>query len=145
MSHLTGLPPKGLVDEIANFLRGFTIHLGIIAIGYATLTFVFGDDLWGNGRAPTYDAALSVPWAPQSWGLFAATCGVLIIVMEFRDKNKHLSLLLVTQGIWCFIFSAFFLIDSVEKQTPFGLPGTWIYFSVGVFYMGRARLAWVWR
>lgn len=139
------LPSKELFIVILNFLRWFTVHLGLISIGYGLLTFVFGAGLWGTGSLPSYQSALSVPMAPQSWGTFALTCGILMLIGEFTSKKNLLASSSFLQGIWCFTFASFFLFDSIKSQTSVGASGVWVYIAFGVIYLGRARLAWVWR
>lgn len=128
-----------------NFLRWFTIHLGLISVGYGLLTFAFGEGLWGTGSLPTYQSALSVPMAPQSWGTFAMTCGALMVIGEFANKAGLLASASFLQGIWCLTFASFFLFDSIQHETSAGISGVWVYAAFGVIYLGRARLAWVWR
>ncbi|QNJ55345.1 membrane protein [Gordonia phage LittleFella] len=139
------LPPKTKVDAVVNFVRGITLILGVYPMAYGALTFIFGDALWGSGLAPTYLAALEVPWAPESWGTFAATCGIMLIVAELREKHVWLSGACFLQGVWCFTFGVFFIRDCIDNMTSFGAPGALIHLSLGVVYFLRCGLAWIWR
>ncbi|QXO13689.1 hypothetical protein SEA_DUMPTRUCK_34 [Gordonia phage DumpTruck] len=127
------------------FIRAVTLVSGGFAIGYGVLTFLFGKELWGNGAAMTYDAALTVPYAPQSWGLVAMTLGVLIIFSELKEARRAKTVFMGLQGVWCFIFASYFLIDCLSSGHPFGAPGVLVYSFVGTIFLLCAMLAWAWR
>lgn len=131
------------IAEAEAFIRGVTTLLGVFPIGYAILTFCFGDPLWAG--APTYDTANSVPHAPESWGVVAVCAGVLILVGEYTRHHRLIVAGAGVQSVWCLFFSVAFLTDSLDKHISFGLPGTWVYFIFAALLVARARLAWVWR
>lgn len=135
---------KERVEEAADFIRHVTVVLGLLSIGYGTLTFIFGDFLWAHGDMGTYRAALSVPLAPQSWGTMAVAMGLIILWAEFAEKYTAKSISLGLQGLWCLVFASFFFYDCVDQKSAFGVPAILLWGAFGVLYIGRSRLAWKW-
>lgn len=131
------------IAEAEAFIRGVTTLLGVFPIGYALLTFCFGDPLWAG--APTYDTANSVPYAPESWGVVAICAGCLILLGEYMRRHVLIVAGALVQSVWCLFFAVGFGVDSVNHHVPFGLPGTWVYFTIAALMVVRARLAWAWR
>lgn len=135
---------KGRVDEAADFIRHVTVVLGLLSVGYGALTFIFGDFLWASGEKGAYQAALSVPLAPQSWGTVAVAMGIIILWAEFAEKYKVKAIALLLQGFWCFVFASFFFYDCVDQKSAFAAPAILLWGAFGVVYIGRCRLAWKW-
>ena len=129
--------------EAFAYVRGSTQAFIIFPIGYGILTLVFGDELWGAGRL--YDAAMVIPFAPESWGVLALVFGILMAIGEFSERKMFLSVGCAMMGIWCYTFAALFLIDCLRYETPFGAPEALLYSVIGTHYWGRSRLALKWR
>lgn len=130
-------------NEVYNFIRYGTLTLSLLPMGYGTLTLIFGDNLWGSTRL--YDAAMVVPFAPESWGIYALVCGAFIAAGVLSNCQKMIKRACWAQSFWCLIFAFLFLLDCVRHETPFGAPGALIHFVFGVIFAGRGRLASKWR
>lgn len=125
-----------------SFVHGFTVNMAIIPIGYGILTFVFGAEMWSGA---TYGSAMSVPYAPQSWGTVALALGILIVISERKRLYGLMSVACFLSATWCLIFAFFFLFDCIRHGMSFGAPGVLVYSTIGVAFLSLSRLAWKWR
>ncbi|NIL77589.1 hypothetical protein [Rhodococcus sp. B10] len=118
-----------LLKDLLFFARTATLVLGAIAIGYGALTLVFGEALW-DGPSHVYGTALSVPYAPQSWGLVAMAAGICVISGQLLDRHRLIIVGATVMVLWFLFFGGSFLFDVVESQSPFGAPGALVYLSL---------------
>lgn len=140
--------PQGIsrekVEEADDFIRGTTTVLALLPMGYGILSFLFGEALWGNGNSTAYQAALSAPLAPESWGAFALLCGAIILWAEFAEKFRAKAVACFAQGVWCLTFASFFFFDCISRNTVFGSTAVLIWTAFASIYLWRSRLAWKW-
>ncbi|WBF03894.1 hypothetical protein SEA_MAREELIH_111 [Gordonia phage Mareelih] len=135
---------RALVADGEAYIHGNTVIMILFPLAYGTLTFVFGDALWGKGTV--YDTAQIVPGAPQTWGAYTFICG-LMILYGTRTKNKDRRARFIILGcgfqvIWSAFFALTFVIDCLDYATPLGATGALIHSTLLYFYANRVILAW---
>lgn len=125
------------VSDLLFFSRAVTFVLGAIAIGYGTLTFTFGASLW-HGPSPVYGTALSVPYAPQSWGVVAIAAGLCVVVGQWIGQHRIIITGAVSMTLWFLFFAVSFFRDVIKSDLPFGAPGILIYGALCVLMVLRS-------
>lgn len=127
------------VADLLFFSRAVTFVLGAIALGYGVLTFAFGAALW-HGPSPVYGTALSVPYAPQSWGAVAAVAGICVIAGQWTGVHRVILLGTAVMIVWFLFFAGSFALDIAESGTPFGSPGVLIYSALCLLMVLRSTV-----
>ncbi|OZD74904.1 hypothetical protein CH273_25810 [Rhodococcus sp. 05-339-2] len=128
-----------LVSDLLFFARSVTVVLGALAIGYGTLTFTFGAALW-SGPSHVYGTALTVPYAPQSWGVVAIVAGVLVVTGQLASRHRVVVAGAAVMILWFLFFAISFLFDVVNSGNPFGAPGVLVYTLLCVLMVLRVTV-----
>lgn len=138
--HLPEIFPvnKDKLKALLDYAKGNGIVHGLFAICYGLLTIIFGDELW-NG--PVYQNANKLPWAPQSWGLVALLCGVIILYGAYRDRERLVRWGCFFMAVWCFVFASLFLKDFIEYKAALSLPGVISYYHAAFLMINRSVLS----
>ncbi|OZF25188.1 hypothetical protein CH296_28010 [Rhodococcus sp. 14-2496-1d] len=127
------------VSDLIFFARSVTVVLGLLAVGYGALTFTFGAALW-DGPSHVYGTALTVPFAPQSWGVVAVVAGALVVVGQLGDRHHVVVLGAAVMVLWFLFFAVSFVFDVVESGVPLGSPGILVYTSLCVLMVLRVTV-----
>lgn len=127
--------------RLLDFVRVATVLLGLLPLLYGGLTWVYGDRLWAMNLA--YNTALSVPWAPQSWGTLFIVVGVGTIIAAQRGHRRCIAIFTLSAALMLAMFMVTFLTEVVANDKPGGLPPTIVYGVVSLLFLARSHLAWV--
>lgn len=137
-----------LADKLAaeytrqlDYIRTQTVMFGLLPVLYGLLTFAFGDDLWSG--SVVYRTALSVPYAPESWGVTFVTLGVGVMLFSWTGRQRLLATWSMATALILSMFMVTFLTEWVANDNPSGLPPGIIYAVLAMSFMNRARLAWI--
>ena len=138
------MPEK--LRALIDYAKGNAIVHSLFAITYGLITIFFGDELWELGHV--YSSAKQVPYAPESWGILAIFCGVIILFGVFRGnfRSDYRGEAMIRVGCllfsaWCFVFAILFAWDCVKYKTPIGLPGVANYLYMALLVVHRGVLA----
>jgi len=144
-----------LHDELANafaktvepqltYIRVQTGLLGLLPAVYGTLTFIFGGRLWDLGRdsGNAYATAMTVPYAPQSWGTVFVVVGVGMVYSAWSHRRKPLVVFSLGGALLSATFMMTFLADLINGQRVSVLPAAAVYTVLALMFLNRARLAW---
>ncbi|AKJ72578.1 hypothetical protein PP301_gp040 [Gordonia phage GMA2] len=125
-----------LIKTAEHNSRGQTLVLGGFGIAYGILTFTFGKRLWWDPSVhvrSVYENALTVPGAPQTWGVISLSLGLAMLVGLKIGSHKVVAVGSWGLALWSFVFCFTFVIDSLDHEwTPVGLPAALI---LGVFWL----------
>lgn len=130
-------------QALADYVRLSTWLISILPIVYGGLTWVFGDDLWT--QSPIYRTALSVPYAPQSWGTAFIVLGVLSILLAELKSYAVDALCCMIMAVILASFMIAFLTEAIGSRLVGALPPATIYALFSLLFMNRARLSWKFR
>ncbi|QAX95306.1 membrane protein [Gordonia phage Hello] len=131
------------VESMKLYLAIESYALSAFAIYYGLLTYRFGESLWPPGRS-----ALSVPYAPQSWGTAMIVLAILTMIVSHRRIrwSKYVSLTMKLMCLVWGVFSATFVIDIVfHNAGPNAYPPMGVYLLLAVACANRSSLEDQWR
>lgn len=136
-----------LADKLAaeytrhiNYIRTQTVLLGLLPVFYGLLTFIYGDALWGGSIV--YRTALTVPYAPESWGVAFMALGTGVIIFAGVRYQVLLAASCILTALVLSMFMVTFLTEVVLGNNMSGLPPGVVYGIFSLSFMNRARLAW---
>lgn len=122
-----------------DYIRGTIGLLAVLPIIYGLLTWVFPDELWSGSEV--YNTALSVPGAPQSWGVAFVSLGVTLLLCAFKRcyrATMAVSLLIaLVLGMFMVTFGTEYYLRHNESSLPPALA--WGVFSL--LFLNLYRLA----
>lgn len=130
-------------QALADYVRISTWLIGILPIAYGGMTWIFGDDLWSS--SPIYRTALSVPYAPQSWGTTFIVLGVLSILLAELRYYAMDAVCCMAMAVILASFMVAFMAEAIGHHLIGALPPATIYALFSLLFMIRARLSWKFR
>lgn len=129
--------------RLIDFVRTATVLLGLLPLMYGGLTWFYGDSLWAGSLA--YGTALSVPWAPQSWGTMFIVVGVVIIGAARRGHRKCIAISTLVGALMLSMFMVTFLTEVFSNGKEGAWPPALVYGVMSLLFLARSRLAWTGR
>lgn len=124
----------------ADYVRTTTVLLGLLPLMYGVLTWVYGERLWAESGV--YTTAMTVPWAPQSWGTVFMGLGAGTVWSAYRDRRRWTIALTLAMALVLSTFMITFLVVAVTGKVS-ALHPALVYGVVSLLFLVRARLAWV--
>lgn len=129
--------------RLLDFTRTATVLLGLLPLIYGGLTWVYGDNLWAN--VEVYGTALTVPWAPQSWGALFIALGAGTIVSARMGRRRCIAGFTLASALLLAMFMVTFVTEAIKDSSPAALALSTVYGVVSLLFLARSCLAWAGR
>lgn len=133
--------PNAKDADIRSSEHGTTILLILFGMVLGLVTVLGGEKRWS---APAFEAALSVPGAPESWGwvLLAASAATLYGYWNSRGIGLYLLTFgMFLMGLWFLFFGIAFLVQFIDNNTV-SANGPLISTLLAILYIQRSVMYW---
>lgn len=111
--------------------------LGTFAVVHGVMVIYGGRKRWSS---PLYEVAVSVPYAPLSWGLPLTLAGLLVMAASLAGWRRLTSVGLFCVAVWCAFFAfSFFTAAMSYDNLPFSVALTYGTFAVGGIVLSIAH------
>lgn len=112
---------------------------GILTLGaiLGTLIVIGGRARWSS---PSYEIALTYPYAPASWGIVLGIASVIGIVGSVYGKLRVVAVALHLFAMWCVFFDISFIQTATANPNAAttGIP-VYFGFAIGAVVLGVAH------
>ncbi|WRQ08242.1 hypothetical protein JDBV14_00640 [Mycobacterium phage harman] len=127
-------------QRLEEYARLSTVLISVLPLIYGALTIAYGQELWAY--SPIYRTALTVPYAPQSWGLVFITLGTLSLLFAWRRYHRAMSVVSILLALALSMFMLTFAAEAVASGNLSAVPPAVIYGLFSLAFLNRSRLAW---
>ena len=127
-------------QRMQEYVRFSTVLISTLPVVYGILTWVFGSALWSG--SPVYQHALSVPYAPQSWGTVFIVLGVLSVWFGEKQQYRALAVTSILLGLVLGSFMFTFAAGAITSNTLSAIPPAVVYGIFALAFLNRSLLAW---
>lgn len=103
---------------------------GILSIGLVlgVLIVVGGDVRWSS---PSYETALTYPYAPESWGYVLGSSSLVGLLGSLSGRLRVVAVGLFMVAVWCLFFAISF-IQTASERSDAATTGIPMYVGVAI-------------
>lgn len=121
-----------------DYIRGSIGLLAGLPVVYGVLTLIWGQELWAE--SPIYATALTVPYAPQSWGSTFIVLGTALLALAFRRRYLAVAWVSMALALVQGMFMVMFATEFFGSDNESALPPALIYAVLALLLLNLWRL-----